>query len=128
MLLTDTLPPLSAAVEPREEAPAVLPPINSQAAAGYGVGGPPGSRRPSMNTELPPIATLSGAGPQEEPPSLAALKEAEAAASRRRTSSAAATLGSGGRRGGGGSKIVACNFCRGTHWLQIRPDCSADFD
>ncbi|TBU46364.1 hypothetical protein BD309DRAFT_858295 [Dichomitus squalens] len=125
MLLTDTLPPLSAAVEPREEASAVLPPINSQAAAGYGM--PPGSRRPSMNTELPPIATLSGPGPQDEPPSLAALKEVEAAASRRRTSSANAALNGGGRRGGGGSKIVACNFCRArkTRCDGAHPTCSS---
>ncbi|KAI1793413.1 hypothetical protein LXA43DRAFT_885698 [Ganoderma leucocontextum] len=129
MLLTDTLPPLSAAVEPREEAPAVLPPINSQAAAAYGVS--PASRRPSLNTELPPIATLSAPPrPQEEPPSLVALKQAESAASRRRTSSATSgsVSGSGrGGRGGHGSKIVACNFCRArkTRCDGAHPTCSS---
>ena len=123
MLLTDTLPPLNAAVEPRDSPPAVLPPLASS--TGYGVPPPPlhaGSRRPSLHTELPPIATLSAsAGMQDDSGPLPPLIHSshvhggEPAVSRRRTSSAASgsvTSGRGGR-GGGGSKIVACNFCRG---------------
>ncbi|KAI0632079.1 hypothetical protein C8Q77DRAFT_1265164 [Trametes polyzona] len=106
MLLTEPLPPLSAAVEPREEASAVLPPITTPS----GLGVPTGSRRPSLNTELPPIATLSAPpAPQEDTPMVNSYKESEPPAPRRRATSAAP--GRGGR-GGGGSKIVACNFCR----------------
>ncbi|KAI0755018.1 hypothetical protein C8Q80DRAFT_1142446 [Daedaleopsis nitida] len=108
MLLTDTLPPLSAAVEPREEAPAVLPPINSSAK----FGGPSSSRRPSLNTELPPSRHCRP--PQQSEHS-----------SRRRTSSA--TSGSTSGRGGAGSKIVACNFCRArkTRCDGAHPTCSS---
>ncbi|KAH9854643.1 hypothetical protein C2E23DRAFT_726170 [Lenzites betulinus] len=111
MLLAEPLPPLSAAVDPRQqqhEPSAVLPPITLAV--------PPGSRRPSLNTELPPIATLSAPpGPLDDgpaPPSAAAYggtnKEQEPASRRRPASVAPSRSG----RGGGGSKIVACNFCR----------------
>ena len=119
MLLTDPLPPLSAAVEPREEGSATLPPIAGAGAGTTEFGGAHqhGARRPSMHTDLPPIATLSAPphGPQDDGVSLVSFKDSEAV-SRRRTSSAAS--GSTSSRGGGGgrsgSKIVACNFCRGT--------------
>ncbi|EIW59456.1 uncharacterized protein TRAVEDRAFT_121273 [Trametes versicolor FP-101664 SS1] len=106
MLLAEPLPPLSAAVEPREEASSVLPPITTSA----GLGMPPTtSRRPSLNTELPPIATLSAPpGPQEDTPMVSSYKEMETVSRRRATSVAPGRSG----RGGGGSKIVACNFCR----------------
>ncbi|CDO71409.1 hypothetical protein BN946_scf184909.g3 [Trametes cinnabarina] len=112
MLLTDPLPPLSAAVEPRQEAAsAVLPPITSQ--TGLGVPASAGSRRSSMNTELPPIATLSApSGPQE---AMASFKGSDTSASTRRRAPSTAPGRSGGGRGGGGSKIVACNFCRGAY-------------
>ena len=123
MLLTDTLPPLSAAVEPRDEHPAVLPPITSS--AGFG-GAPHPSRRPSLNTELPPIATLSTPPraqqqqqQQEDGPSVSIIEQNEDAGSRRRTSSAASgstSERSSARGGRSGSKIVACNFCRGAFW------------
>ncbi|KAI8994124.1 hypothetical protein BD414DRAFT_481487 [Trametes punicea] len=126
MLLTEPLPPLSAAVEPREEASAVLPPITTP--AGLGVPAPT-SRRPSLNTELPPIATLSAPGaPKEDAPALPTFKgnTEGPASSRRRAPSAAAPARAGGR-GGGGSKIVACNFCRArkTRCDGAHPTCSS---
>ncbi|TFK89547.1 hypothetical protein K466DRAFT_597661 [Polyporus arcularius HHB13444] len=124
MLLTDTLPPLSAAVEPREEGSATLPPIATTTE--FGVPHANGSRRQSMHTELPPIATLSAPpGPQDDGVSLVSFKEAESV-SRRRTSSAAS--GSTSSRGGrSGSKIVACNFCRArkTRCDGAHPTCSS---
>ncbi|RPD62349.1 hypothetical protein L226DRAFT_458954 [Lentinus tigrinus ALCF2SS1-7] len=124
MLLTDTLPPLSAAVEPREEGSATLPPIGTS--QDFGAPHANGSRRQSMNTELPPIATLSAPpGPQDDGVSLASFKDAESV-SRRRTSSAAS--GSTSSRGGrSGSKIVACNFCRArkTRCDGAHPTCSS---
>ncbi|KAI0712103.1 hypothetical protein C8Q76DRAFT_621658 [Earliella scabrosa] len=133
MLLTDTLPPLSAAVEPRDEHPAVLPPITSS--AGFG-GAPHPSRRPSLNTELPPIATLSTPPraqqqqQQEDGPSVSIIEQNEDAGSRRRTSSAASgstSERSSARGGRSGSKIVACNFCRArkTRCDGAHPTCSS---
>ncbi|KAI0335946.1 hypothetical protein GY45DRAFT_1409536 [Cubamyces sp. BRFM 1775] len=132
MLLTEPLPPLSAAVEPREEASsAVLPPITSSAGLGM-PSNTPSSRRPSLNTELPPIATLSAPPPQQQdehqqtvsaPPS---YKDSDSSVSttRRRAPS---TAPSRGARGGGGSKIVACNFCRArkTRCDGAHPTCSS---
>ncbi|KAI0354920.1 hypothetical protein OH77DRAFT_1404125 [Trametes cingulata] len=123
MLLTEPLPlpPLSAAVEPRD-ASAVLPPINAPA----GMGMPPGGgssaggssasaaarRRPSMNTELPPIATLSAppGAPQED--GMTSFKDAERGGSAGSRKRAPSVVSGRGGRGGGGSKVVACNFCR----------------
>ncbi|KAI0648118.1 hypothetical protein C8Q79DRAFT_1008469 [Trametes meyenii] len=133
MLLTEPLPPLSAAVEPREEASAVLPPITTSTGLGIGNGngngsgnmnGSVGGRRASMNTELPPIATLSApaCGGDE-----GAYKDgSESASSRRRTPSVSVASGRSGR-GGGGSKIVACNFCRArkTRCDGAHPSCSS---
>ncbi|OSD07291.1 hypothetical protein PYCCODRAFT_1430535 [Trametes coccinea BRFM310] len=123
MLLTETLPPLSAAVEPREEASsAVLPPITTP--TGLGVPASAGSRRPSMNTELPPIATLSAPpGSQDD---LSSYKDTESSTSTRRRAPSTAP-GRGGGRGGGGSKIVACNFCRArkTRCDGAHPTCSS---
>ncbi|KAI0770253.1 hypothetical protein C8Q74DRAFT_1202398 [Fomes fomentarius] len=129
MLLTDTLPPLSAAVEAqsRDLGSSVLPPISHS--AGYGA--PPESLRPSLNTELPPIATLSTPSrPQEDGPSLLVIKQqADDTVSRRRTSSAASgsTSATSGRSGRSGSKIVACNFCRArkTRCDGAHPTCSS---
>ncbi|KAI9058281.1 hypothetical protein FKP32DRAFT_1606743 [Trametes sanguinea] len=123
MLLTETLPPLSAAVEPREEASsAVLPPITTP--TGLGVPASAGSRRSSMNTELPPIATLSAPpGAQDD---LSSYKDTESSGSTRRRAPSTAP-GRGGGRGGGGSKIVACNFCRArkTRCDGAHPTCSS---
>ncbi|KAI0670848.1 hypothetical protein C8Q78DRAFT_1069577 [Trametes maxima] len=126
MLLTEPLPPLSAAVEPREEASAVLPPITTSTGLGIGNGnGDAGGRRASMHTELPPIATLSapGCGGSEE----GGFKDgSSSASSRRRTPSVSVASGRSGR-GGGGSKIVACNFCRArkTRCDGAHPSCSS---
>ncbi|KAI0699290.1 hypothetical protein C8T65DRAFT_303653 [Cerioporus squamosus] len=124
MLLTDTLPPLSTAVEPREEGSATLAPITTTTE--FGVQHTDGSRMQSMHTELPPITTLSAPpGPQDDGVSLVSFKEAESV-SRRRTSSAAS--GSTSSRGGrSGSKIVACNFCRArkTRCDGAHPTCSS---
>ncbi|KAI0365745.1 hypothetical protein BV20DRAFT_1038796 [Pilatotrama ljubarskyi] len=126
MLLTDPLPlpPLSAAVDPREreaDASAVLPPITT----GLGVPAANGStaaansaaasrRRQSMNTELPPIATLSapsGGGQQEDVTSFKDTDRDRDASAGSHKRAPSVVSGRGGR-GGGGSKIVACNFCR----------------
>ncbi|KAH9891601.1 hypothetical protein C8Q73DRAFT_791957 [Cubamyces lactineus] len=128
MLLTEPLPPLSAAVEPREEASsAVLPPITSSAALGM-PNDTPSSRRPSLNTELPPIATLSAPQPQQDDPPASnqpSYKDSESSVSTRRRAPSAAP--SRGGRGGGGSKIVACNFCRArkTRCDGAHPTCSS---
>ncbi|KAH9922836.1 uncharacterized protein BXZ73DRAFT_51157 [Epithele typhae] len=108
MLLTDALPPLNPAPDPRDAPPAVLPPINGSMAYG-----PAGARRPSLGTELPPIATLAPPpGPSDDGMSLASLDTSEGSGPRRRTSSASSSMVSGRGSRGGGSKIVACNFCR----------------
>ncbi|OBZ71244.1 hypothetical protein A0H81_08436 [Grifola frondosa] len=99
----------SSAIERRDGPSAVLPPIAHSAATTLGVSGT-GSRRSSLNTELPPIATLSvpSGGPAHED-ALPSLRSSDSQMTRRRTSSAASGKS---RQSGHGSKIVACNFCR----------------
>ncbi|KAK7681531.1 hypothetical protein QCA50_015263 [Cerrena zonata] len=69
-------------------------------------------RREYLQTELPPIATLSvpedGTGHALPPLRGQAAAESGSTGGRRRTSSASTK----GSRGSYGSKIVACNFCR----------------
>lgn len=107
MLLTESLPPLSSAIERREESSStVLPPITHATSSRLAVA----ESRP----ELPSIATLSvppSNGSREDPPSQSASKQEDSQMiQRRRTSSA--TSGKS-RTAGLGSKIVACNVCRG---------------
>lgn len=115
MLLTDTLPPLTNAVERREDASTKLPSIQ-QATSGL-LGPPPSeSHTYSGGHELPPIATLSAASASahdEGNQSLPSIRSVDTQPQRRRTSSST-TSGRGPRQSSGnGSKIVACNYCRG---------------
>lgn len=127
MLLTDTLPPLSTAVERRDDTSASnkLPPIQQATSGLLGAPPPPpplpseSHPYPAGSHELPPIATLSAAsasaydeGNQNNLPSIRAVEaQSQPQHSRRRTT----TLSGRGTRqtSGNGSKIVACNYCRG---------------
>lgn len=100
---SNVLPPLNGSVG--LERPPILPSINHAGDRTY------------MH-ELPPIATLPVTPAKQDgnstlPPlrPQVDMEQSQASAARRRTSSAASTKP---RQNGYGSKIVACNFCRGT--------------
>ncbi|KZT73719.1 hypothetical protein DAEQUDRAFT_721168 [Daedalea quercina L-15889] len=113
MLLGETLPPLSSAIERRDESAGstTLPPIQQATTSLRNV------TLTDARPELPPIATLSAPPasapkslPQEDPPSMGSLKSEEGQMTARRRTSAAATGKT--RATNHGSKIVACNVCR----------------
>ncbi|KAH9841620.1 uncharacterized protein C8Q71DRAFT_737940 [Rhodofomes roseus] len=113
MLLGETLPPLSSAIERRDESTSstTLAPIQQATTSLRNV------TLTDARPELPPIATLSAPPssaskslPQEDPPSIGSLKSEDGQMTARRRTSAAATGKT--RATNHGSKIVACNVCR----------------
>ncbi|KAH9947586.1 hypothetical protein B0H21DRAFT_778411 [Amylocystis lapponica] len=107
MLLTESLPPLSAAIERREETSSTLPPI------AHATSNMLGPLPPDARLELPPIATLSSSSAgmgRDESPSLPSIKAPDAQTTQRRRTSSATSGKS--RTSNHGSKIVACNICR----------------
>lgn len=114
MLLGETLPPLSSAIERRDESvnSTTLPPIQQATTSLRNV------TLTDARPELPPITTLSAPPPsaskslpQEDPPSIGSLKSEDSQMTGRRRTSTAAT--GKARTSNHGSKIVACNVCRG---------------
>lgn len=115
MLLGETLPSLSSAIERRDESvnSTTLPPIQQATTSLRNV------TLTDARPELPPITTLSAPPasaskslPQEDPPSIGSLKSEDSQMTGRRRTSAAAATGKA-RASNHGSKIVACNVCRG---------------
>ncbi|KZT09112.1 uncharacterized protein LAESUDRAFT_722813 [Laetiporus sulphureus 93-53] len=99
MLLTESLPPLSSAIDRADDQSTVLPPITNTTSMG--------AMSTEARPELPPIVTLSvppASMQREDPAGNGQMTQ------RRRASSAASGRPTG--RSSHGSKIVACNVCR----------------
>ena len=122
MLMEDNkLPPID---RPDHQNKTVLPPI-SHPSSGLMQGPPPPQLQDrGYKHELPPIATLpvtpGGGDLHDVGQTLAPLRNQSdmhpPTQQRRRTSSAASGKG---RQNGYGSKIVACNFCRGSSFKHV---------